>query len=293
MTRPVVAGVDGSPASLAAAEHAADAAVRRGAPLELVHGYLHPFRYGVPLDPYPVQLPPPDPDGQLMLDDAAAKLRSSRPTLEIRTRQVPGGGAGALVDASRSASLVVVGSRGRGGFAGLLLGSVGAQVAAHAHCPALVVRPPKSPVDSDLPVVAAVDGSRGAAEAIACAAEEAHLRRTDLLLVHVWWTGDLHTARETFEETEKAARAAARELLDGAAAKARETHPDVPVRTRLIHGLTPADHLVRVSQEAALIAVGSRGRGGFTGLLLGSVSQHLVHHAHCPVLVAHTRKGGD
>ncbi|MFC0527666.1 universal stress protein [Phytohabitans kaempferiae] len=291
MRAPVVAGVDGSPASLVAAAHAAEAALRREVPLDLVHGYLHAFRYGVPLDPYPVQLPPPDPDAQLMLDAAAEELRASRPGLEVRTRQVAGGGAGALVDASRSATLVVVGSRGHGGFAGLLLGSVGAQVAAHAQCPALVVRPPSPPPPTgEGPIIVGVDGSHGAARALAYAAREARLRRTGLLLVHAWWLDARDGGvRETFAETEKAARAAAEELLDGAAAAVRETHPEVPVRRQLVHAREAAPHLVEASRDAALIVVGSRGRGGFTGLLLGSVSQELVHHAHCPVLVTHER----
>lgn len=285
---PVVAGVDGSPASITAAEYAADVAVRRAVPLELLHGYLHPFRYGVPLDPYPVELPPPNEEAQRMLDAAAERLRASRPALTVSTRQVAGGASAALIDASEQAEVVVVGSRGHGGFSGLLLGSVGAQVAGHAHGPVLVVRPETPPRG---PVVVGVDGSPRSGHALTWAADEAAHRSGELLLVHVWWTGDLDTVRETYDETEKAARAAAEQVLCAAAASVRDTHPRLAVGWRLIHGLSPDHHLVEVSREAALIAVGSRGRGGFTGLLLGSVSQMLVHHAHCPVLVAHPRDG--
>ncbi|GFJ96669.1 universal stress protein [Phytohabitans rumicis] len=235
----MVAGADGSPASLTAAEYAADVAVRRGLPLELVHGYLHPFRYGVPLDPYPVELPLPNQEAQRMLDLAAV-----------------------LIDAADRADLVVVGSRGHGGFAGLLLGSVGAQVAAHARGPVLVVRPGIAPRG---PVTVGVDGSPGSGHALAYAAEEAALRSGELLLVHVWWTGDLDEVRETYEETEKAARAAAEDVLSAATATVRRAHPGLAVGWRLIHGLQPDRHLVEVSREAALIAVGSRGRGGFSG----------------------------
>jgi nucleotide-binding universal stress UspA family protein len=146
MNRPVVVGVDGSPPSLVAAEHAARAAVQRSRPLHLVHGYLHPLGYGVPVNPYDLGLPAPTEDGQKMLEQAAADLVERWPGLAVEVRQVAGGPGATLVEESRRAEMVVVGSRGLGGFAGLLLGSVGTQVASHAHCPVLVVRPAEEPI---------------------------------------------------------------------------------------------------------------------------------------------------
>jgi nucleotide-binding universal stress UspA family protein len=142
VTDPVVVGVDGSAPSESAAQYAADAAVRRSAPLMLVHGYLHPFRYGVPFDPYAVRLPPPSDDAVQMVDEIAAELRATRPDLTVATRQSPGGPAAALIDASQHAQLVVVGSRGHGGFSGLLLGSVSTQVAGARALPGAGGTPP-------------------------------------------------------------------------------------------------------------------------------------------------------
>jgi nucleotide-binding universal stress UspA family protein len=294
MQRPVVVGVDGSPASLAAAEHAAEQALRRSAPLRLVHGYLHPFGYGVRLDadpadlpeadPYPGDLPEPSPQAGQMLSNAAEALRKSWPDLTIEPVPLPAGPAAALIDESERAALVVVGSRGHGGFTGLLLGSVSAQVAGHARCPVLVMRRPAA---AGGPVVVGVDGSPSCVPAVEFAAEEASARAASLVVIHAWWIDAAGSLGSTFEEADAAARAAATELVAAAAAGARQRHPGLAVEERLVHSLSPEHTLVQASQDAAVVVVGSRGRGGFTGLLLGSVSQALVHHAGCPVVVAH------
>jgi nucleotide-binding universal stress UspA family protein len=276
--RPVVAGVDGSPPSVAAAGYAAAAAHARGAPLHLVHGYLHPFGYGsAPLEPYQTQPPPPPADGEVMLGELADRLRARYPDLTVTHTQVLGGGAAALLAESTGAALVVVGCRGHGGFAGLLLGSVSAHLPAHARCPVLVVRPPAAGVDSPdatpgAPVVAGVDGSEGGDRAAGYGAAEASLAGRPLLLVTVDGTGD-----------------DPRKPLDRVAGEIRAGHPALTVDTRVVPGPSPAGALVQASRGAALLAVGSRGRGGFTGLLLGSVSQAALHHAHCPVLVVPPR----
>jgi nucleotide-binding universal stress UspA family protein len=256
----------------------------------LVHGYLHPFRYGIPFDPYAVRVPPPSEEATRMLDEVAAGLRDRCPSLTVAVRQAPGGAAAALVDKSHHAQLVVVGSRGHGGFAGLLLGSVSTQVAAHARCPVLVVRPAEQPAPPPgQPVVVGVDGSTGSGPALDFAIDEAARRGLPLAVVHVWSLGESRPARETYAQTEAADRAAAKTLLSDAAATARQRHPELSVEERLVHALDPQQTLLEASREASVVVVGSRGRGGFTGLLLGSVSQALVHHAHCPVVIAHPR----
>jgi nucleotide-binding universal stress UspA family protein len=289
VTDPVVAGVDGSPQSELAAQYAADAAVRRSAPLILVHGYLHPFRFGVPFDPYAVRVPPPSEDAVQMLDEQAAELRATRPDLTVTTRQSPGGPAAALVAASQHAQLLVVGSRGHGGFAGLLLGSVGGQVAAHAHCPVLVVRPPEPPRDAPGPaagpVVVGVDGSASSRLAAAFAADEAERRETTLVVMHVWSLDGSTPLRSTYEESEVTAAERADGMLADVVAERRRNHPNLHIEPQLVHALDPTRRLVDASANAGLLVVGSRGHGGFTGLLLGSISQALIHHAHCPVVI--------
>ncbi|MEV1286488.1 universal stress protein [Micromonospora sp. NPDC049679] len=283
MKKPVIAGVDGSAASVVAAEHAASAAVSRSLPLHLVHAYLHPFGYGVGIDPYAVGLPHPTPEAERMLAETADKLRASWPGLTVETRQVPGGPAVSLIDESRHAELVVVDNRGFGGFSGLLLGSVSAQVAAHAHCPVLVVRPPDRALSSSAPVVVGVDGSAGCVPALHLAADEAARRNTSLIMIHAWSPEASQTMHDTDAD---AAREMAAGLLADAAAHVRERHPTLTLEQRLLDTPTPERALAEASQDADLVVVGARGRGGFTGLLLGSVSQALLHHAHCPVLVA-------
>jgi nucleotide-binding universal stress UspA family protein len=273
MNRPVVVGVDGSPPSLVAAEHAAQAAVWRSRPLHLVHGYLHPLGYGVPINPYEVGVPAASEDGRKMLEQTAAELVDRWPGLTVDVRQVAGGPGATLVEESRRAELVVVGSRGLGGFAGLLLGSVGTQVAAHGHCPVLVIRPPDRPIPTEGPVLVGVDGSEPAELAVGHGAEEAGRRGGTLVLMHVVDEGD--------DEGEAAA------LLATAGAAARGSHPGLTVQERVLVASNPDLALIEATGDAALVVAGSRGRGGFAGLLLGSVSQTLVHHARCPVLIAH------
>ncbi|WP_433318499.1 universal stress protein [Micromonospora chersina] len=293
MNRPVVVGVDGSSTSLTAAEHAARAAVARSRPLHLVHGYLHPLGYGVPLNPYDLGVPAPTEESHKMLEQVAAELVGQHPTLRVEVRQVAGGPGATLVEESRRAELVVVGSRGVGGFAGLLLGSVSNQVAQHAHCPVLVVRPAEQPIPVRGPVLVGVDGSELAGHAVRLAADEAVRRDADLVLVHVRTPERGAVAPDAAAEATAAGQAESAELLAGAAARIRADHPVLSVVERPVVGASPEQALIEASGEAALVVVGSRGRGGFAGLLLGSVSQALVQHAHCPVLVAHPYEPAD
>ncbi|GHJ55183.1 universal stress protein [Nonomuraea sp. TT08I-71] len=293
MNRPVVVGVDGSSTSLTAAEHAARAAVARSRPLHLVHGYLHPLGYGVPLNPYDLGVPAPTEESRKMLEQVAAELVGRHPTLRAEVRQVAGGPGVTLIEESRRAELVVVGSRGVGGFAGLLLGSVSNQVAQHAHCPVLVVRPAEQPIPVRGPVLVGVDGSESAGHAVRLAADEAVRRDADLVLVHVRTPERGAVAPDAAAEATAAGQAESAELLAGAAARIRADHPVLSVVERPVVAATPEQALIEASGEAALVVVGSRGRGGFAGLLLGSVSQALVQHAHCPVLVAHPYEPAD
>ncbi|WP_179804371.1 universal stress protein [Micromonospora purpureochromogenes] len=287
MNKPVVVGVDGSPSSLVAAEHAARAAQLRSRPLRLVHGYLHPLGYGVPLNPYDLGVPAPTEESEKMLERTAAELADRWPGLAVEVRQVAGGPGATLIEESRRAEMVVVGSRGLGGFAGLLLGSVGAQVAAHAHCPVLVVRPEEQPIPVDGPVVVGVDGSEPARLAAGYAADEAARRDVPLVLVHVGPPDGDRPVPEEVEESQAAYQAEAVRLLAEASAAVRADHPDLVVREHPVRAAGAAQGLIEASGAASVLAIGTRGRGGFTGLLLGSVSQAVVHHAHCPVLVAH------
>jgi nucleotide-binding universal stress UspA family protein len=302
--QPVVVGVDGSAASWQAIHAAAWEAGQRETPLLLVHGFPDEYPYLWYGWTPPFLAPTFDTQGPAAaaLDELANRVRGYYPDLAVETLLRPGTGAQALIDASAGAALVVVGARGHGGFGGLSIGSVAAQTAAHATAPVIVVRSSTSdtePADNITaqvgamprpgPVLVGVDGSAQTDEAIAFAFQAATYRRAPLVAVHVWWAlptdnlGPDVPGRYNLSKAKDEARRMLAEIMAGWSAK----FPDVPVELRPVHGMNPSYELIEASAQAGLVVVGSRGRGGFTGLLLGSVSRDLVGHASAPVAIVH------
>jgi nucleotide-binding universal stress UspA family protein len=283
----VVVGVDGSASGLAAVDVAAREAGLRGAGLRVVHAFVWPAMH-VPLGPSP--LGPPEGGLQNMVDrlvaEAVERARTAAPEVDVSHVVVTGEPLTVLEAQSRAAELVVVGSRGMGGFVGLLVGSTAVHLAAHSRCPVLVVR--EQP-HTDGPVVLAVDGSVAGEKAVDFAFAEAALRDAPLLALHAWttWNAPMPAPRDPAEPYANPSGALAAEeerLLFEALAGRKERYPGVVVEHQVVHGGT-REALIEASRSAQLLVVGARGRGGFTGLLLGSVSQALLHHAHCPVAV--------
>jgi nucleotide-binding universal stress UspA family protein len=219
--------------------------------------------------------------------DVAAQAAAAQVAgdLEVERVEVTGFPEAVLQAESRRAELVVVGNRGLGGFAGLLIGSVAVALAGHTECPVVVVRGAEPDDAAPLlePVVVGVDGSPESEAALAFAFGAADLRRVPLLAVHAWWDLLVDPTMAPLVDWD-AAEADEHEVLAERLAGWAETYPDVPVR-RLVVRDRPAHALVKESARAQLVVVGSRGRGGLRGMLLGSVSQALLHHAHCPVAV--------
>jgi nucleotide-binding universal stress UspA family protein len=288
---PVVVGVDGSPDAERAVEYGAWEARRRRRPLRLVHGFVPlPMFAPVPLAPFDIEAPL---QGiRDMVNEVARTVSLRHPELTVTTSVVTAGAAAVLVDESARASLVVVGSRGLGGFAGLLTGSVSVQVATHAHAPVVVLRPPSTedcPAPGDGPVVVGVDGSPGAAAALGLAFEEAAARGTGLVAVYAWGTppgGNLGPVNALHYD-QRQAREQADRMLAEATAGWCERYPDVALDRRAVHSFNPVLTLIEEAAPASLIVVGPRGRGGFASLLLGSVADGLLRHADRPVAIAH------
>ncbi|AEV70685.1 universal stress protein UspA-like protein [Mycolicibacterium rhodesiae NBB3] len=282
----IVVGVDGSPAAKVAVDWAARDAARRGASLALVH-VVNSVLGSLSQTPLPTGIGNWQKErAHQAVDDAigvvAAVQRETGP-LEARTEIYYSAAVPTLVDMSKGAGMVVVGSR-RHGAIGSLLGSVSAGVVQHAHCPVAVIHDedPLMPHPAQAPVLVGIDGSPASELATAIAFEEASLRRVDLIALHAWTefgVGDF--LGMNWLEMKSSEDAALAQRLAGW----QENYPDVQVR-RLVICDHPARVLVEHSEEAQLVVVGSHGRGGFAGMLLGSVSAAVVQSARMPVIVA-------
>ncbi|WIY00486.1 universal stress protein [Amycolatopsis mongoliensis] len=285
--RPIVAGVDGSVEAVAAARWAADEAGRRDLPLRLVHAVSQPVpahsAAALP-EAFSAAL---ESDGREWLDEARAAVLAHRPGLAVELDLAAGSPVASLVEVSRAARLVVVGAVGLGGFPGILAGSTAVALVTQGHCPVAVVRGRSGSVSWPGPVVVGVDDSVSSDLAIAAGFEEAASRGADLVVVHawLWFTSDsayAHARRHiaALEDLELRERESLAERLD----RGRQKHPGVAVRT-----VVARDRAVRClleySADAQLLVVGSQGQGGFSGMVLGPVSQALLYHATCPLLV--------
>lgn len=282
--RPILVGIDGSASALAAARWAAREAALRQAPVRLVNAFgwmpVHD-------EDDPVQIVPGARDELLRgarekLAAAAAQVAEVAPDVAVSSDATTGNPAGLLVALSADAQLAVIGHRGLGGFAELLLGSVGAALAAHAACPVVVVRGTEDP-RTDGPIVVGVDGSPQGDAALAFAVETAVARRAPLRAVHAWLESVVpFVVNEPVDWDVVAAQEG--DLLTKRLTGWREKYPDLRAERVLTH-TRPTHALMDNSRDAQLIVVGSRGRGGLAGMTLGSVSQALLRHAGCPVAV--------
>lgn len=284
--RSVVSGIDGSETALQAVRWAAAEATQRRSPLRLVSAYAAPAGRLVGDPGLGV-------DYRTVVRDSAARHLAAAataatvvaPDLAVQQVLVEGFPISALQAQSVDAALVVLGDRGLGGFTGLLLGSVAVGLAAHAACPVVVVRGPEFDTSAPRvePVVVGVDGSAASEAAVAFAFEAAALRAVPLVAVHAWYDLLLDPTMAPPRDAD-ALESDEREVLAERLAGWSQKYPDVDVRRLVVHD-RPARALVQESASAQLVVVGSRGRGGLAGMLLGSVSHALLHHAHCPVAV--------
>ncbi|MER7273785.1 universal stress protein [Dactylosporangium sp. NPDC000244] len=285
----VVVGVDGSHDGARAVRWAAADAARRHRPLHLVHACGAPPDLNPPVGPaVPVACQEEARQiAERTVAGASVQARDVAADLRITTEIVADRPVPALLNAARNASVLVVGNRGLGGFAALLVGSTGVQLAAHAECPVVIVRRPDRPDGPEAGrVVVGVDGSHDAEHALRFAFEQAAFRDTGLTAVHGYWlpvrveAGGITAVAYDEDEVREERRRVVSESLAGW----RENYPDVDVRLNVVPRLA-GGALSDAAAGAELLVVGARGHGGFPGLHLGSVSQAMLHHAPCPVAV--------
>ena len=276
--RCIVVGVDGSSPAQAALTWAAAEARLRGLPLTLCH-----VVDDILTEYTPGNLDDLEPTAKRMLDQARERVAELAPSVEVAVAVSSGTPGQELVALSRSAAMLVLGSRGLGGFRELVTGSVALRVVHHAYCPVVLVRP-QHVGGERRGVVVGIDGSPVAEEALAFAFASAAARTTPLTVVLAWsypvQFGVDVPAVVNVESLERTARTTMDEALDRWAPK----FPDVEVDRRVVC-MPPAQALLDVSADAELLVVGSRGRSTLTDLILGSVSHAVVHHAVSPVAV--------
>jgi nucleotide-binding universal stress UspA family protein len=280
--RPIVVGVDPDPSKRLAQAWAADEADRRGLPLRLVHvrGVLFGgYRQGEARPAWEQWSQALRTVGERALDEAIAFVESRRPAVEVSATLADGEPAWVLREEAQSASMVVVGSWHLGTRRELFgSGSVALPLTAHAPCPVVVVPEPEHVTQQPAYYVVGVDGSPHSRAAVDLAFEEAALRGAALRALYAWHPPLLGALDED------AAMRECRRVLSETVAGRTATHPEVELHHEVVRG-HPVRVLTEASEHALGLVVGTRGHGGFTGMLLGSVSQGVLHHAHCPVVI--------
>ncbi|WP_170981153.1 universal stress protein [Mycolicibacterium sp. CR10] len=283
----IVVGFDGSLRSGAAISWAARDAELRSAPLTIVHALPDPTAVAW------LDIPVPEgywngrrDRGRDVLEDATRIALEALPAgrdITVHRELASDSPLAALVDRSKDAELVVVGCRGHGGVQRALLGSVSSGLIRHAHCPVAVIhdhRPPAVPL-STAPVIVGIDGSPASEDAVAIAFDEASRRGVELIALHTW----LESSDDFISVGWRGVRERADEVLAERLAGWQERYPDVAVQ-RIVKMDNPADELLTLSESGQLVVVGSHGRGGIAGLVLGSASSTVAHCVRIPVIVA-------
>lgn len=286
----ILVAIDGSTQSDVAVAWATREAVMRRMPVTLLHVVARVV-VGWPVGQLYADMPEWQQDnGQQVIDRArkifADNLGGAEPP-QIHAEMAYSDVVTTLVDKSKDAWMIVVGSQGMDALGRMLLGSISTALLHHAHCPVAVIHSADGgPSDPTAPVLVGIDGSPVSEAATALAFDEASRRGVDLLAFHAWsdvWVFPVLGMdwRERASEGE--------EVLETRLAGWEQRYPDVRVH-RSLECDKPARWLIEHSSRAQLVVVGSHGRGGFSGMLLGSVSSAVAHSAQIPVVVV--RSGG-
>jgi len=289
MDLPIVVGVDGSEASLRAVDWAADEATLRGLPLRLVYASLWERYEGTSIAE---DLAKPDEQvrAEDVVDNAARRARRRQPELDVSVEVLAEEPEYALVRESRSASMLVTGTRGRSGLAEALLGSVSLIVAGHAQCPMVVVRgnhDNQARTGTHGRVVVGVGEKPAGSAAVRFAFDEARRRGVQVEAVRAWRWPAVESTDHPLMSGEPA-RLHEQQAVEALDAALQDVPPDVEARRRTVEGhARPV--LVDASRDADLLVVGARRRSGHYGLQLGRVAHGVLHHSTCPVVIVPER----
>jgi nucleotide-binding universal stress UspA family protein len=283
----IVVGIDDSPAARVAVQWAAREAELRNIPLTLVHA-VSPEVSTWLKTPLPAGVMRWQQDHGCRLVDEALKVveeacEGGGPA-GVHTEILASAAVPTLIDLSKDAEMVVTGSQGSGRWPGRLLGSVSSGLLRHAHCPVAIIHEehPSMPDAGQSPVLVGIDGSPASELATAVAFDEASRRHVGLIALHAW--SDLDVSERPGIDW-PATQSMAEEVLAERLAGWQEQYPDVPV-SRTVVQAQPARKIAEHSEDAQLVVVGSRGRGGFDGMLVGSVGETVAQMARVPVIVA-------
>lgn len=283
----IVVGVDESPAATVAVQWAAREAELRKIPLTLVHA-ISPEVATWADARLPAGLARWQHDRGRRLVDAAFKVVEEASMrggpAEVHCEIFSSAVVPTLVDLSKEAQLVVLGCRGSGRWPGRLIGSVSSGLLRYAHCPVAIVHDedPSMSHPSQAPVLVGIDGSPASELATAVAFDEASRREVGLVALHSWSDADVSVWPGI---DWLAAESTAEEVLAERLAGWQERYPDVSVERTVVRD-KPALQLVNRSEDAQLVVVGSRGRGGFAGMLVGSVGETVAQMARVPTIMA-------
>ena len=294
----ILVGVDGSIPSMLAVGWAAEYAERSGKDLHLVSCFTLPAIGTGAIDGGFVTINEDQilAGAQQLIANAVNQV--SKYDVQVSSEVIPGDAVRTLIELSKNFGLLVVGTRGKGGFTERLLGTVSSALPAYAHCPTMVI--PQGELTEVVPpkevkkIVVGVDGSPQSARALNEALAQGRFWGAEVIAVSgvpvsvgigtmAWLPASVNHEQVLANVTD---------ALDDEVEKATENFSDVSVRKIVLDG-TGAELLIEFSEAVDLVVVGSRGRGGFRGLLLGSTSQAVLHHAKSPVLVVNKHCAND
>ncbi|CCH70701.1 conserved hypothetical protein [Phycicoccus elongatus Lp2] len=281
---PVIVGIDGSERDATCIAWGAGAAMRTGRPMVLVHALNLTAELVAP-DLIGGSVPAMDGGTDTLLQAALAGTRARFPDVQVTGTSPTGSSDRELIAASEGAHLLVVGSRRVAGFERLILGRSALAVAMHAHCP-VVILPEGSRTDAEGPVVVGVDGSPASQNALDRAFWIAHLRDTSVRIVTTWNVEVVDGMVVTTPGTDawRSVENRYRSVVEKQLSLVPRDWSDIPHEVAVVRG-SPAKVLTEESARSSLLVVGSRGRGGFRGMLLGSVTHKVLETATCPVMV--------